>query len=87
MNAIWWLQLLVHPVKALDLVDNHGKPDHGKILPAITLLVFLVLTVLERLPDLDVVLTLMIASHGYAGLRTLLRAAPWRKGTLDGPPE
>lgn len=74
LDLVWWLELLLHPIRALDLVDREGKPDHGKIFPAITLVVFLVLTVRGQLPDIGTVLALLCASHGYAGLRTVLRS-------------
>lgn len=74
LNRVFWWRLLIDPVQALDLRDRKGDPDHGKILPAITLFWFMVLATLGKLPSVWYTIILVSASFGWAGWRTFLRS-------------
>lgn len=70
----FWIQIFWNPVKALDLVDRHGKPDHTKIVPfLVTMGIFAMklmgmpFTVLE-----DTVL--LSAAFGVAAWKMFLRS-------------
>lgn len=72
----FWLQLLLNPVKTLDLVNAKGEPDHGKVLPAIVSFWILTLALLDKLPSVGHTVALLSASFGYASWRTFLSARP-----------
>lgn len=87
----WLLTLLKNPLEALDLVDDRGRPDHGKVLPALCLIWLLVLLSVGRPLPLGTVIALGSLSFGYAGWRTFLRsrdalrAAAARSALLPAP--
>jgi hypothetical protein len=62
----WILLLLWNPVKALDLCDNKGSPDHGKIIGWImawAVLISLLITS-GKVPSLGHTIALLAAAQG-----------------------
>lgn len=71
----WFLRVLIHPDLSLDLCDEYGKPDHGKSMGFLILVVFIVLVaagVFE--PSLGLAIALMAAAFGPLMFRTFLRS-------------
>ncbi len=74
MKLPWLLRLIWNPIEALDLHDEHGRPDHGKVMPAVCLVWLLVLVSSGHTPPLGVLIALASLSFGYAGWRAFLRS-------------
>lgn len=74
MNTRFWLHLVIDPFTALDLTDRRGKPDHGKVLPAILLISAIVLQFLEKQFSVAVLITLGSLSYGYGMWRSFLKS-------------
>lgn len=68
------MRLWLAVCKALDWLDNRGQPDHGKLMPGITLIWLLILASAHRLPGVANVIALLAASFGYGSWRTFLRS-------------
>lgn len=74
-NNKWFVyELLMHPIRALDLVDAAGNPDHSKIMPAGLLVSAIVLQFLNRPFDHITLLELGSLSYGYGAWRTFLKS-------------
>lgn len=74
MRKGFWLHLVIDPFTALDLVDREGRPDHGKILPAILLFSAIIAQFLDKQYSLGVLIALGSLSYGYGMWRTFLRS-------------
>lgn len=71
------LRLLWDPVRALDLVDEHGKADHAKVIPTALLVTVVVLRAVvwnSVVPSVLELLVLFSASFGYGAWRTFLKS-------------
>jgi hypothetical protein len=73
-SPFFWFAALLDPVDSLDLVDNNGAPDHGKILPFLTILAAIALHVLGNPLPLPNLIVLVSAAFGYNSWRTFLKA-------------
>lgn len=74
MRKSFWIHLVLDPFTALDLVDKDGKPDHGKILPAILLFSAIVLQFIDKQYTAAVLITLGSLSYGYGMWRSFLKS-------------
>ena len=75
----WLLWLLWDPVAALDLIDTHGKPDHGKLMGFIGFLAVagvIVLAMYWRLaaPTTAWLIVMVAPVFGWVGWRTFLHS-------------
>ena len=68
------VHLVQFPAYALDLLDRTGKPDHGKIMPALVIAAVLVLHAFHNPLPLGVVITLVAAAFGASTFRAFLRS-------------
>lgn len=73
-DRVYWLQLLCHPVEALDLTDPAGKPDHGKILPAVLLVCAIVAQFAGTPFPATALIVLGSLAYGYGAWRSFLKA-------------
>jgi hypothetical protein len=74
MQWPWIIRVLWNPVEALDLTDNEGKPDHGKILPAILLVSAITLQFLGKQYAIGILVVLGSLAYGYGAWRTFLKS-------------
>lgn len=70
----WVLRLVWNPVTALDLVDSHGQPDHGKVIPVAVVAVALVLHGIGNPLGVLELVVMVSAAYGYGAWRTFLRS-------------
>ena len=70
----WVIRALWDPVRELDLVDAKGKPDHGKVVPAMVVLWLLSLATIQRAPSLGFSIAVLAASFGGSTFRAFLRS-------------
>lgn len=73
MRKSFWIHLLLDPFTALDLVDNRGKPDHGKVLPAILLFSAIVAQFRDKPFASASLIILGSLAYGYGMWRTFLK--------------
>lgn len=69
----WVFRALWAPDKLLDLLDRHGRPDHGKIIGVYTFHWFMLLALLGKLPPLGISVALLASSYGSAMFRAYLK--------------
>lgn len=67
-------RLLFDPVRALDLIDQHGKADYSKIIPVTVIYGVLALFAIGKPLAVGIVLTLLAASFGQSMFRSFLKA-------------
>lgn len=70
----WVVRVLWDPVVEFDLLDAKGKPDHGKVVPALVVLWLLVLATIQRVPSLGFTIAVLAASFGGSTFRAFLRS-------------
>ena len=76
-EKIWhslWVQLIYNPFHAMDLTDDSGKTDHGKVLPAILLISAIVAQFLGKQFDAFILIILGSLSYGYGAWRSFLKS-------------
>ncbi len=73
MRKSFWIHLLLDPFTALDLVDRRGKPDHGKVLPAILLFSAIVAQFLDKPFASASLIILGSLAYGYGMWRSFLK--------------
>lgn len=74
MRKSFWVHLLLDPFTALDLVDADGKPDHGKVLPAILLFAAIVAHFGHNPFTAASLIILGSLSYGYGMWRSFLKS-------------
>jgi hypothetical protein len=75
LDDVWWVQLALNPLAALDLVDSRtGKPDHGKIWPAALLTAAIVAQFHNKPFTIAALMVLGSLAYGYGAWRTLLKS-------------
>jgi hypothetical protein len=74
MRKTFWLHLLLDPFTALDLVDQRGKPDHGKVLPAILLFSAIVGQFIDKPFASASLIILGSLAYGYGMWRSFLKS-------------
>lgn len=66
------LRLAWDPFRALDLVNDKGKPDHGKVMPAVVMACIIVAHFIGN-PIGDMLAVILVSgSYGFASWRTFL---------------
>jgi len=75
MRKSFWIHLLLDPFTALDLVDRRGKPDHGKVLPAILLFSAIVAQFLDKPFASASLIILGSLAYGYGMWRSFLKVS------------
>lgn len=68
------LRAVIDPVRALDLIDDAGLPDHTKVVPFMVLVAIVVLKVLHNPFTVAEILVITPASFGAAMYRQFLRS-------------
>lgn len=66
-------RLVWDPVRALDLVDKHGKPDYSKIIPVTVIYIVLLLAAFGKSLATGMVFILISASFGQSMYRSFLK--------------
>lgn len=74
MRKTFWIHLLLDPFTALDLVDSRGKPDHGKVLPAILLFAAILAQFIHNPFTSASLIILGSLSYGYGMWRSFLKS-------------
>lgn len=82
----WLLWVLWDTLEALDLKDESGKPDHGKVMGFFCFLVFTLLLIFKVIPaSLGLVIVLISAAFGNLMFRTFLRSRTATSNELIEP--
>jgi hypothetical protein len=74
IKAPWIVRLLWDPVETLDLVDSDGRPDHGKVLPAILLFSAILYQYLAIPYAIGALVVLGSLAYGYGAWRAFLKS-------------
>lgn len=74
LNEVWWVQLVLNPPVALDLVDNVGKIDHGKVLPAVLLFSAIAAQFVGHAFAIGALIVLGSLAYGYGAWRAFLKS-------------
>ena len=68
----WLLWIFWNPLKALDLLDCKGKPDHAKVMGFVGFVLMYVLIFLNKLPPLGHLVAMLAVIFGWVGFRAFL---------------
>lgn len=70
----WFLLILWDPLRALDLRDRDGNPDHSKVAGFFGFLAIYLTIFLDKLPPLGHTVALLSVIFGWVGWRTFLKS-------------
>lgn len=68
----WILRVVWQPDVELDLLDEQGRPNHAKIMGYYIFSVFVVLSLMDKLPSVGHTIAIISAGFGWVMFRTFL---------------